>query len=175
MSGLLFFGALALWCLVAALMAAGVVRVLPGGRWRVPAGLAVFACLLVLPVADELAGAREFSALCQANSTIEFDPARAAGRTVYPDYGAFAPVEGSALAVQVLSADYRDVETGESLVRYRLFEAQGGWLAEVLRFSETRVPLTFDGRCDPGGQGRLAALFQKHHITLTRRPKKAGK
>lgn len=170
MAGLTILGMLALWCLAALLLALGVLRLLSRYRVRWLLAPLVFAGLLVLPLADDILGGREFAALCKAEGPIVIDRERAAGRTVYGELGEYQEVPGTLLPVHARQRDFFDVETGERVFGYRMLTAYGGGLSEVLRFSETAVPWTFDGSCDPGGQGRLEALFRELHITLVKRP-----
>lgn len=170
MIGLLFLGVLALWCLVALAFSLGVARLLARYRVRWPLALLVFAGLLVLPLADDISGGREFAALCKAEGPLAVDRERAAGRRVYLVLADYKEVPGTLLPVYARQWDVVDVATGEKLAGFRELKSRGGWLSEVLRFSETATPFTFDGSCDPGGNGRLEALFRELHITRVKRP-----
>lgn len=175
MIGLLVLGVLALWCLVALAFSLGVLRLLSRYRVRWPLALLVFAGLLVLPLADDILGGREFAALCRAEGPIAVDRERAAGRTVYDQLGDDKEVPGTLLPVHARQWDFFDVETGERVFGFRTLTAYGGWLSEVLRFSETAMPWTFDGHCDPAGNGRLEALLRELHITRVKeRPEPKG-
>jgi len=165
----------ALWFGVVVLLAVALAKALPVRWWRWPVAGAALVAALVAPLADEIIGGRQFAALCQANSRIHVERGSAAGRRVYEADAAFVDVEGTVLPVRSIRIDFIDADTGESVVGYRELSARGGWLSQWLRFSETRVPLTFEGSCSPAGRGRLAALFKERHITLIRRPKQTGK
>ena len=174
MIALLVLLVVALWFGVAILLAVGLAKALPARWWRWPvAGMALMAAL-VGPLLDEIIGGRQFAALCQANASIQVHRWSAAGRRVYEADAAFVDVEGTVLPVRSLRVDFIDADTGKPIVGYREFSVRGGWLSQWLKFSDTRVPLTFEGACSPGGRGRLAALFKERHITLIRRPKATG-
>lgn len=170
MIGLLFLGVLAFWCLVALAFSLGVLRLLSRYRVRWPLALLIFAGMLVLPLADDISGGREFAALCKAEGPIAVDRERAAGRSVYVAVGDYKEVPGPLLPVYARQWDVVDVETGERVFGFRELASHGGWLSEVLRFSETAKPFTFDSSCDPGGNGRLEALFRELHLTRVKRP-----
>jgi len=170
MIGLLFLGILALWCLFALALSVSVMRRLSRYRVRWLLGLLVFAGLLVLPLADDIAGGREFAALCRAEGPIAIDRARASGRPVYSTLGDYKEVPGTLLPVHARQRDFFDAGTGERLFAYRELTAYGGWLSEVLRFSETTMPFTFDNSCNPGGNGRLEVLFRELDMRVVDRP-----
>lgn len=170
MIGLALLAMLVLWALAALVLALGVVHLLGRFRLRWPLGLLVFAGLLVLPLADEFAGGREFAALCKANGGITVDRARAAGRTVFEAPAQFREIPGTRVPVFARQADFIDIKTGEKLLGFRELQARGGGLSEALRFSGSSTPLTFDGSCNPGAGGRLQALFKELGMRLVRHP-----
>lgn len=175
MSALLVLLFVALWFGVAVVLAIGLAKALPARWWRWPVAGVALAAALVAPLLDEIIGGRQFAARCQANASIHIDRKSGVGRRVYEAEAAFVDVEGTVLPVRSLRVDFIDADTGEPIVGYRDFSVRGGWLSQWLRFSETRVPLTFEGECSPGGRGRLAALFKERHITLIRRPQPTAK
>ena len=174
MTGLLSLFAAAIWLLIVVAVARFVSFLLPRNGWRWPVVLTVCAVMIVLPVLDEIIGRRQFAALCEANSGFDVDRDRAAGKTVFEAPAEFTQTGDTLLPVYSRPSDFIDAETGERVLGFREFAAHGGWLSAVLRFSDSRGPLTFDGWCNPGGQGRLAALFKELNITLVRRPEQAG-
>lgn len=173
MMGLFVLCVIALWCLLVFLAARGVFQRLSGRRLRWPLALLAFAALLVLPVLDEVVGGREFAALCEANGGITVDRDKAFGRTVYEARASYREVPGTLLPVRALQADFIDIDSGEKVLGFRQLQARGGWLSGVLLLSENHVPLTFNGNCNPGGGGRLPALYEELHMTFTRTPKQA--
>lgn len=175
MSGLLVLLLLALWFGVAVLLAVALAKALPPRWWRWPVAGMTLVAALVAPLLDEIIGGRQFAALCQANASIHVESRSAAGRRVYEADADFVDVEGMLLPVRSRRTEFIDADTGEPVAGYRAFSVRGGWLSQWLRFSETRVPLTFEGECSPGGRGRLADLFKERHITLIRRPETTGK
>jgi hypothetical protein len=171
MIGVVFLFTIAGWCVIAFVIALGVARLLPWYwiRWFV--GVSLFAGLLILPLGDEITGGREFAQLCRANSAIDVNQDKAIGRTVYEADGEFTEVAGTNLPVFERSVDFIDADTGEKVLGFRQLKTPGGGLSEALRFSETHVPLTFDGECNPGENGGLESLFEKLHITRIKKPK----
>ena len=175
MTGLVFLVLLAIWCLLVALFTCGILRLLARLWWRWPVAALAFPTLLVAPLMDEIIGGREFAALCEANSRIRIHQDSARDRPVYEASAQFTRVGDTRLPVMSRLSEFVDADTGDTLISYREYSTQGGWLSEWLRFSDSREPLTFVGGCNPGGRGRLAALLEERNMTLVRRPPREGR
>jgi hypothetical protein len=161
MTGILLLLVAGFWLIAAYWLAKLITRILPSSGWRVLVGALIFLALLPLPLMDEIVGKRQFEQLCQENSTILVDRAKAAGKTVYladlPD----SDVKGTWVRVVVQPWNFLDAKTGEVVIRYNTLQAVGGWFIRTLGISEGNVPLTFEGHCKPDGLVNPAKLLKE--------------
>lgn len=86
MIGLLFFGAIALWGLIALTLGTKVPKWLGIQRFRTLWAVVIVPIVFFAPVADEIIAWPEMQALCKSIETVEYDRQTATGATVskYP-------------------------------------------------------------------------------------------
>lgn len=123
--------------------------ILPKPPWRKVAQVGLFAVLLPLPLIDEIVGGWQFARLCEANVVrVNMDTAR--GRRVYEEkVSVSTPVPGTWVNVKKLPFRFLDATTGEVVVSFNQFHAEGGRLFPG--FDSGHEPLTFKGECHPTG------------------------
>ena len=172
MSGLLFLIIIVMWTVVTIGLAAFISVKAPRGWWSVPLGFVLFLALFPLPVVDELLAKPEFKRMCEANSVVHVDQAKAAGRTVYLAEVPFEEVRGT--WVRAVRRPYRfvDAQTGEVVVSYDILNAAGGWFVQAFPLSEGRVPLLFKGSCVPPNRPVTANAFKQWGVNYVERPNK---
>jgi hypothetical protein len=84
--------------------------------------------LLIVPIADELIGMREFEALCQLHGVSRADLSRARGKSVKFGYGERKLVSHTLMPIRESDVWLTDAMGGETLAHYKNYYAAGGWL-----------------------------------------------
>lgn len=82
MIGILFFGAIAIWALIALTIGSKLPRWLGITRYRTALGFVFALLVFVAPVADEIIAYPQLKALCKSVEDVEYDPQSAIGKTV---------------------------------------------------------------------------------------------
>lgn len=101
-------------------------------KWvRQVIGAAITLGLFTLPINDEIAGAKEFEALCKLGGTYQIAPS-AYGKKFDLQYSstAFKPLSGFVRPVEEKSIFYADVSSGEIVATAKAYVAKGGWLVQ---------------------------------------------
>jgi hypothetical protein len=160
MTGILLIGVALTWLAIVALTSVLIAKRIARVPMRIAVGVPAFIALLILPVADELVGSRQFEALCQRYATQYIDKENARNRSVlYVPRGADQYAEGTAVRIRIDPIVYRDTETGRVLVSYNTVHAEGGWLIRSLGVSESGGPLLFNQGCAPKDQDAFKREF----------------
>lgn len=168
MTGILLLILAGIWLTFAFWISKKATSVITRMAWRVPITLLAFAALLPLPLIDEIVGAKQFSKLCNSNAA-KVHMQNVAGRSVYNDLSGFeVPVPGTWVKVWRMTSRFRDQETGEVLLSFDQFRAEGGHL--VPSFDSGHEPLTFKGTCAPPKVGSMS-LFSDLGLNLIKKPK----
>lgn len=94
-------------------------------------GAVTTACLFTLPINDEIAGAKEFEALCKLGGGYQIAP-NAVGKKFDLKYSStkFKPMQGFARPVEEKIISYTDVSSGEIGATAKAYQAKGGWLVQ---------------------------------------------
>lgn len=149
MSGLLFLVIVALWLWALTWLVDKIGKRLANRPWRPWAKFGIFVLLLPLPLIDEIVGGWQFKRLCEAN-VVRIDKEAARGRMVYEERVPYpVPVSGTWINVRKWPFRFLDVTTGEVVVSFDQFLAEGGRLFPG--FDSGHTPLTFKGECHPPG------------------------
>ena len=161
MTGLLLIAAAVIWLAICVWLIRAIGKFMPKKWWSAVVKLSVIALLLLLPLIDEIVGARQFAELCKRHDAVQVDRERANGKTVYlldqPDRW----IEKLAIPVRSQKWTYVDVATRETVVEWHELYAAGGYLVRLLKISEGNVPLTFKGSCAPESGVDSIQLFKK--------------
>lgn len=157
MSGIIFFGILAVWFFVAIkltnLFTSGI-RTQSKRNWLYP-------LILVLisfgPVLDEIIGGFQFRALCTPENMLIYDAEKVKGKTVqYKSMPSYS-ITGKMLPIRVTHTQFVDPKTNAVLIEYRIFRARRGWLVKSIGW-----PHSLNRRCS---SKEYYQLFEKLDIT----------
>lgn len=170
MTGILLIILMAVWLAVVLWLSKFIAKLLRPTWWRIPVALLVIAVLLPLPLIDEIVGGRQFEQLCKANSTIQVDRAKAAGKTVYLAKTKDVEIEGTWVRVVLKPWRFVDATAGETIVSYNTLMASGGRFIRTLGISEGGVPLTFKGTCVPENRPASVQTFRAFGINYVEPP-----
>lgn len=124
-------------------------RFLPNVWWTYLIRAIVFVVLIPLPLMDEIIAGPEFEKLCRQRASVSVDLPNPRGRTVSFKDSERMDLQLTGLRVVQTRRNYADVDTGELVYHYVRLDATGGWFARSIAVSEGRVPLLFEGTCQP--------------------------
>lgn len=183
MTGLLLLAAFILWIVVAILIGLFIFRKLPPTLFRLPLVMALTALTVPLPLIDELIGARQFRALCEAAKTVYVDEDKAIGRPVrlreiplpqLPQYTGIPSraIRNALVPIRESTWEYIDQQSGEVLFGYKTYAATGGWLIRALGISEGNAPVAFRGYCRPQNEEAIFRSLGLRKVGLS--PKREG-
>ena len=153
MTGIFLVAVVGLWFWLCVVVARALLRHLrPRPRpWRWFAAATLFALMVVAPVGDEIVGGFQFRALCKKNAVFRVGVERPEGRVTR--FFANSPnetVPGTAITIYHTAIDYIDAQTGESVVRFDRYLAQGGVFIRTLGISQSNAPITMERpSCSP--------------------------
>lgn len=167
MTGLFLLAVVAIWLAIAAFLTRILTRKVSRAAWRLPLGVVLFCALAVLPLIDEIVGGQQFSALCESQPNIEPAFAQAKGMTLRRYIKQYVPVSGTVLRVYESTEELADPKNWRTVVVFKFYRSEGGWLIRSLRISETNAPLSFRGSCGPFGKQTLQEVIDRHQIRLT--------
>jgi hypothetical protein len=151
MSGLLFLGAVGLWVWACVAMTRWIMRRIGSKPRRLLTGVGVFVLLLVLPVADEIVGGFQFRALCEKNAVFRLGVEKPEGRiTRFSADPANEVVPNTAIKIYVSGIAYTDVQSGQLVVKFHRYAAEGGIFIRTLGISQGNAPITMgSSSCSP--------------------------
>ncbi|MBC3919662.1 hypothetical protein H8L32_19455 [Undibacterium sp. CY18W] len=135
--------------------------------WRLVVATPIFFVLLLLPIADEIIGKRQFEKMCEEQSKVVVDVVMAKGRIVQFDRSPLKYPRDTAIPITILPKRYVDVETGELVFHYNIVTASGGFLSRFLSLTEDPQPFIFTAFCRPDNQ-----VDQLERLGLISREKK---
>jgi hypothetical protein len=143
MIALMFLAGIAAWVVVVIVLTVWIPRVLPPGWWRAIARLVLFPVLLVLPIADEWIGRKQFAALCKREDAMHLSPD---WREVKRASDATSPylkkLSGYAVRIEENEIMYRDMDTGKIFLRFSFFYNYGGFLMDKIGLRLSGAPPT---------------------------------
>ena len=168
MSGLLLICVVLLWFVATIAIARTITSKLtqPWIKWIV--GLLLVAVLVPLPVADEIIGGFQFRGLCEAETKLKYDQEKLVNKTVYSKITDDVKLENMIIPVVSQTWTYPDINTHKSLVSYKVFDADGGWLSRAIHFNYVHKPYTFNGHCGPGWV-RVNEIFKNLNVTIIKK------
>ncbi|WP_143518165.1 hypothetical protein [Pseudomonas sp. PIC25] len=160
MTGFLLAAVFAAWLVFVVFVTRYVIRLFKSGFLRVIGGVSIFLVLLIVPLIDELVGKWQFNSLCKSYAVVQVDEEHAYNRNVFSEVRKEDRyVEGVMLKIRIDPYVYRDVDTGNVIVKYHILHAQGGWLVRFLGVSEANAPLLFEGGCAPSNRYDFKKIF----------------
>ena len=134
MIALMFLLGAALWLVVVIVLTVWIPRILGDGWPRTIARLILFPVLLVLPIADEWIGRRQFKELCEKEAVVKLSPnwrSTKYARVIrepeinLPEY--FIPIQSQTIK-------YLDANSKEVFLEYKIFFTYGGFLMTKIGF-----------------------------------------
>lgn len=170
MSGLFVLFIAVAWFFFVLWLTVMLTRKMQLGAMTTIVGGGFFLLLLVAPIADEIVGGRQFAKLCEENSTIQVDRAKAAGRTVYLNSLPEKNIQDTWVPVSLQRWQFVDVTTGEPVVNYNTLRAKGGWFIRALGIFEGNEPLTFKSTCAPKNRPASTETFKEFGINYIEPP-----
>lgn len=160
MSGLLLIFVLSVWITIAIVIGKKLTSRLKDSWLKSFITFLVIAALIPLPVLDDIIGGFQFRELCKQGYTPVYDKAKATGRTVKlkevpiqilnlkPYMGIpRKDIDHTIIPIHEASWEYVDHVTGETLISWKDYHAQGGWLSRFIGFPQGNPPYTFNGVC----------------------------
>lgn len=130
----------------------------------------LFLLFLILPALDEIVGGFQFRSLCKHEAQIVYDKEKLIGRAVYSELSESKKIEYLVITIFSQTWFYRDIKTHESLMRYKTFDAEGGWLSRAINFQNLGKPFTFNGHCGPGWT-KVDSILKSSSATITKKYK----
>lgn len=121
----------------------------------------LFVLIFILPVADDIIGGFQFRALCKPENFLTYDAEKVRGKKVKTKDSTIHKLN-KAVPIRVLTRKWYDADNGEILITYKMYNATGGWLSQLIGFPEGSPPYTFDGTCN---SKEYYELFDKLNIT----------
>ena len=150
MAGLLVLVVVVAWLLLSIRLAMLVAAKVRAGLARALVACTAFASLFVAPVADELAGGFQFRTLC-SKASFQLgvpDPAGRTTRVTIKPSNQY--LSDTAIPIRHSHIEYNDVGTGDLVVAFDRYVAEGGLLIRTLGFSNSNSPLTLGSpSCSP--------------------------
>ncbi len=144
MIGIFFFGAIALWALIALVLGVKLPEWLRIQRYRLPWTVVCVVLVFFAPVADEIIAWPQLQVMCKSVDTVEFDPQTAVGQTV-SKYPPIVSKETKTLfpSIQVLvqKSAYVAPITEIPVVKWAWIEPRAGFLNFPAGSSGNSMPL----------------------------------
>ena len=103
-------------------------------KWmRQVIGAVVTVGLFILPINDEIAGAKEFEALCKIGGVYQIAPS-AFGKKfdLKSNYSENKKLSGYSRPVEEIAIVFSDIATGNEVATAKAYVAKGGWLGRVI-------------------------------------------
>lgn len=128
MIALMILAGIAIWLVVVIALTVWIPRVLGDGWPRTIARLILFPVLLVLPIADEWIGRRQFKELCEREAAVTLSPnwqivKRAQKASAGPVY-----LNGYIIQIREWTTKFIDADTGKEFFLSKAFITNGGIL-----------------------------------------------
>jgi len=170
--GLLFFGALILWAIIALTLGIKLPKWFGANRpiTRVLASVVLAPLIFFAPVADEIIAYPQMYKLCESVKDFRYNEAEVTGKIV-SKYAYVLNVEirvlRGGLPIDITTYGFRAANNGEVLVQWTEIQTNGGFLGFPAGSSGTKMPLVLPTTCStfPRGRVGLEALEKKLRLT----------
>lgn len=177
MSGLLLILVLGVWVSIAVVIGQKLTSKLKDSKFKPFITFLVIVAIIPLPVVDDIVGGFQFRALCKQGYPPVFDEAEARGKTVKlkqvpiqilnlkPYMGIpRTDIEYTTIPIREESWEYVDHVTGETLISWKDYHAQGGWLSRLIGFPQGSPPYTFNGVCSIHSNFLILKNLNMHEV-----------
>lgn len=156
-----YLGFLLIWFVVLWLVVKGIMRGMES-RHKSVITTAIIAVAFPLPLADEIVGAIQFSALCKSQVLYKApDMAERKGTNLIFIAHEKVEIKGAALPMTREVWEYVGESDRSLLFRYAVIKADQGFLARTVRLNDGGNPLIFTGVCYPKER---KAIFSEYNI-----------
>lgn len=133
MSAILFLLVALFWAAVASALAFKLVKRIPVSvGLRAALWLALMPLLLLAPMADEIAGARQFEALCRPENAYQVHFKVDHPRDLRQVHKGHGTVVGRWIPISVEQTDYLDRRTGAVAASVKAYSTEGGWFSRKI-------------------------------------------
>ncbi|MES2609345.1 MAG: hypothetical protein V4679_03840 [Pseudomonadota bacterium] len=133
MSAILFLLVVLFWGAVASVLVLKLVKRVPLAiGWRVALWFVIAPLLFVAPMADEIAGARQFEALCRPENAIKVHFKVAHPRDLREVFQQQDAVPGRLIPISLQQVDYLDRKTGTIAASIKVYRTEGGWFSRKI-------------------------------------------
>lgn len=149
MTGLLLIGLAAMWVAASRWIVRAGFKFVPDQPWRKGAQAGALLLLLLLPLADEIVGSMQFHRLCEKSDRVFVDRERIRDAIIYYIPASSENVTGLAISVTRQPWRHAFSDTGQLVLAYESYHADGGWLVRTLGITENHAPLLFRSSCAP--------------------------
>ncbi|MDO9179480.1 MAG: hypothetical protein Q7U16_14360 [Agitococcus sp.] len=150
MTGLYFLFVVGLWAWISLKLAVKITRKLSSSEDGGFMILFFFLILMAVPVSDEIVGGYQFRALCSEHAVFHFGVRNPEGRLAkFIALSSDVELPHKMIPISVSSIEYHDVATGERIVFFKRYRAEGGALIRLLGISESNSPLVLSSSCSP--------------------------
>lgn len=167
MTGLIFLTALAAFIALLIWLTGAITRPLaiPAG-WKNLLRFLILFVAFPLMLADEIVGKYQLERLCKVNGIERADFSRAVGKRVKAEYGENKFVLGTIMPIKEREVQFRDIESGLAVARYKSYYAMGGWLMRYTPLSMgSSRPMLFPSSCETDYMARNT-VFKQNKISL---------
>ena len=161
MSGIILIVLLAFWLYLAIKMSSFFVSKMMEGAGKVAVRIFVFAMFFIVPVLDDIVGGFQFRHLCETEVLLVYNEKKVKGKTAQLKRPVIQIIN-KVIPIREHTWDWVDQDTGETLVKYKDYYAEGGWLSRFIGFPQGSPPYTFNGSC---GSKKARLIFQELNIT----------
>lgn len=133
MSAILFLMVVLFWAVVVSASAFKLVRRIPLGIGaRAALWLVLAPLLFVAPMADEIAGARQFETLCRPENAVQVHFKVTHPRDLREVFRGRDAVPGRLIPISVQQVDYLERRTGAVAASARVYSTEGGWFSRKI-------------------------------------------
>jgi hypothetical protein len=133
MSAILFLLVVLFWAAVASALALKLVKRIPVSiGLRAALWLVLTPLLLLAPMADEIAGARQFEALCRPENAYQVHFKVDHPRDLRQVRKGHGTVAGRWIPIGVEQTDYLDRKTGAVAASVKAYRTEGGWFSRKI-------------------------------------------
>jgi hypothetical protein len=152
MIGLMFFGAIGLWGVIAIALSLWASKI-AGAKWRWLAALVLMPLVFFAPVADEIVAYPEVQVLCETAKDYIYDEQFARGKTIDSfSYILSKETKNIFPNIKIVLEESAVIEYTTKIPVIRSFEmtSSGGFLKFPAGSSGGRISLLLPERCSPG-------------------------
>ena len=128
MIGLMVLGALGLWLIIAIFLSKKIPQWLGLVNNKAVISVFIFPLILVIPIADELIGMRQFRQLCEKEAVVTLNPDWMTVKKALEINLPKTESENTIVRIYEHESRFKDIETGKIFLKAKWFATYGGLL-----------------------------------------------